>query len=148
MLPVSVKDEDFSVVIGEEATKSKFVFDNGKYPATCTEFGPGTTRNGDPKFVLEFTGTGGAAKGNTFKLHLSLSPKAQWKLLEVMSAFDIAMDPVTRSLPITKAKIVGKSVDLVLAAEEKDNGKTYMEIQAVEAPRSVASGTPAPIRPF
>ena len=142
MLPVSTADEDFSQTIGASATESKYVFDEGEYPATCTNFEKGTTKKGDPKCVITFVGTGGKANGNEYKSHLSLSEAAQWKLLEVMGAFGIVMD-ANRNLPIKKSAIVGKQVTLVLAPEEGSNGKTYMQIQEI-LPGGAATAGPRP----
>jgi hypothetical protein len=146
MMPVSTEDEDFSFTVGEEALKSKFVFDDGEYPAICTNFEKGLTQpdatgKRNDKYVLSFTGSDGPVAGKDFKLHLSLSPKAQWKILEVMAAFGIEMDPETRNLPISKAKIVNQPVTLVLKAEKKDSGKTFMEIQTVLAPKAATASS-------
>lgn len=123
------------MTVSDEATKSKFVYEDGIYPATCVDISKGVTASGNPKIVLVFeaSATAGPAAGQTFKMHLSLSDAAQWKLLEVMGAFGIFMDPSTKHIPITRAKVVGKAVHLDLKAEKKDNGKTFMEIQKVIA---------------
>lgn len=146
MLPVPETDEDFSMTVSDEATKSKFVYEDGLYPATCVDISKGVTAAGNPKLVLVFTGTAhaGPAADQDFKLHLSLSNAAQWKLLEVMAAFGIQMDPDTKNIPITRAKVVGKPVTLELQAVKKDNGKTYMEIQKViaGAPSPTGAGVP------
>ena len=142
--PTGADEEDFTVALDEQATKSKFVFDNGKYQAVCTDLAKTTAKSGNLMYVFTFIGTGGAAKGLEFFARCSLQPNAQWKLAETMKGFGVVPDPTTRVLPIKKANVVGKNVTLVLEQQEYgNNGKVSMSVEQVLPPSADVASTPA-----
>ncbi len=154
MLPVSTQEEDFSTV--SNAGGSKFEFEEGAYPAKCTELEKTTSKKGDEMFVFTFLGTGGPATGNTYKQYLINTPTAGWKLEQTLAVYGIVPVPAVdatgnpilgadgkqaKRLPISKSKIIGVPVELQLFPEEKDSGKVFMTIAEV-LPGGPASNGP------
>lgn len=154
MNPVDAQDEDFSVNLGADALKSKFVIDDGKYPARCTDLSKAVSKAGNEMYVFDFLGTGGEADGLEFKARILTEEKYQWKLVKILAAFGIA--PVARvdpqgnpvldkkgkpafDLPIKKGKIVGQAVTLDLAVQEFGDGKQSMSVEDVLAAEAGAT---------
>lgn len=146
MNPVDTADEDFSVSLGANALKSKFIIDDGKYPARCTDLTKAKSKAGNDMFVFDFLGTGGDANGREYKARVLTDEQYQWKLVKILGAFGIqpvdvvgadgnpvldAKGKPVKSLPVKKSAIVGKAVTLDLQVQEFGDGKQSMSVEAV-----------------
>lgn len=146
MNPVDAQDEDFSVSLGDKALKSKYVIDDGKYAAKCTDLSKATSKAGNEMYVFDFLGTSGDADGLEFKARVLTGDEYQWKLVQILSAFGVK--PVPRldaqgnpvldakgkpkfDLPLKKSFVVGKDVTLELAMQEFGDGKQSMSVEKV-----------------
>ncbi len=156
MNPVDAQDEDFSVSLGEKALKSKFVIDDGKYQARCTDLSKATSKAGNEMYVFDFLGISGDADGLEFKARVLTDEQYQWKLVRILDAFgvkpiprlDAAGNPVLNKkgkpeydLPIKKSNVVGKAVTLDLAQQSFGDGKTSMSVEEVLPPDTTVSIT-------
>ena len=151
MNPVTEQEEDFSMSVSPEATKSKYVIAEGKYPATCTDLTKGTSQNGNEMYIFSFIGTGGAAEGREFTLRVLTAAKFQWKLLKTLKGFGIGLSKDGNGEPflsLKKKDVVGKDVTLELEQNTPPgSSKTFMDVVNVwpagEAPaRSSADPMP------
>lgn len=164
MNPVDAQDEDFSVSLGDKALKSKFVIDDGKYPARCTDLSKATSKAGNEMYVFDFLGTGGEADGLEFKARVLTGEEYQWKLVRILAAFgikpiprlDAQSNPVLDAkgkpkfdLPLKKSFVVGKPVTLDLVVQEFGDGKQSMSVEEVLPADEVATtGGPSNDIPF
>lgn len=164
MNPVDAADEDFSVSLGADALKSKFVIDDGKYGARCTDLSKAVSKAGNEMYVFDFLGTSGEADGLEFKARVLTEEKYQWKLVKILAAFGIKpvprLDPQGNpvldkkgkpafDLPIKKGAIVGKGVTLELAVQEFGDGKQSMSVEEVlPAEEGATTGGPSNDIPF
>lgn len=163
MNPVDAADEDFSVGLGADALKSKYIIDDGKYQARCTDLTRAKSKAGNEMYVFDFLGTSGDADGREFKARVLTDEQYQWKLVKILAAFDIK--PVPRldaqgnpvldkkgkpalDLPIKKGNIVGKAVTLDLAVQEFGDGKQSMSVEEVLPPDENAAAGPSNDIPF
>lgn len=145
--PVAQEQEEFSVDLTNAdkggGGKSKYVFADGKYPATCTDVAPGTAKSGTAKYVFTFLLTGGPGEGTTKDVHLSLGEKALWKLEKTLRALGVKGEGVVK---FKRADVVGKSAILDMKQNPQPSGKIFMDVEAVLSPESagLTSTTGAP----
>jgi hypothetical protein len=142
--PVSEEQEQFTFVDTSATKKSKYVFDNGVYPAKIVSLVAGMSSKGQPQFIVGLVGTGGAAKGIDYKLsaprnwlptdpgysETAENPGSTWKFDKVL---DVAGVPkVAKGTPrsFSVSQVVGKDVGLKLSKSEY-NGKERMSADAV-----------------
>lgn len=127
--PLSAADEEFTFKPGENALKSKFVFDDGKYSARVTDVEKGTSKAGKPKYVFKILGIEGPTEGIEYEQHLSLAENAQWKLVETLQA--IGVKPRNDGSYNAK-EAVGKPVTLFLKQQTNpESGKKFMQVEGL-----------------
>lgn len=136
--PVAQEQEEFSVDFtnADKGGKSKYVFADGKYPATCTDVQPGTAASGNAKYVFTFLLTGGPGEGTTKDVHLSLSEKALWKLEKTLKALGVKGEGIVK---FKRADVVGKQAILDMKQDPQPSGKVFMSVEAVLSPDSATS---------
>lgn len=144
--PLSDKEEEFVFKPGENAFKSKFVFEAGKYGARVTDVEKGISKAGKPKYVFKILGIEGPTEGIEYEQHLSLAENAQWKLIETLQA--IGVKPRGDG-SYNAREAVGKQVTLFLTQQTNpESGKKFMQIETLLPPGAGPAGPSKSVVPF
>lgn len=106
----------------------------GDYPVKVVKVEKGESQSGNPKVVLTYKITSGKGKDKQLKDHLALTPKALWKLRNVLVAMGMNVPKKVVNLNITN--LVGKELGITLEDDEyegKINSKVsdYVDIDTL-----------------
>lgn len=123
--------------------KSRYDFEDGVYPGVTTSIKPYTAQStGNKMFLLETVGTGGPAKGISYRKYLPLSGKGVGITERTLKVFGVkpvgTNEDGSPKYAFKPSEIVNKPCDMKLLGEEF-NGQRRMKLDAVFAPK--ATGT-------
>lgn len=116
----------------EEGGGARVRVPEGDYPAKVKSVKFATSQKSNPMFVWTIIGTDGKVKGKEFMEYTALTPKALWKLRDLMEA-TVGKAPggkvnTRKLLDYCKKKVVGQPLGITLEDDEYTNekGKTFI----------------------
>lgn len=154
--PVSEADEQF-VFQDTSPSNSKFEFENGVYPGQIVSLTPNISKKGNPQFVVQLVGTGGAAKGLKYKFFAprnwmpndpgytpeNVNPDATWKFDKVLDAVGVPKAAKGQPRPFKTSDVVLKEVGMKLEKETRQSdGKVFMNCSRI-LPLTAVAQAPA-----
>lgn len=132
--PNAADDEVFELTDEEQAaldgSDDKFGMDEGQYRARVVDLSQGVSKSGNNMWIWTWAIVAGKYDGRELKLWTALTPRAMFKLREVLEA--IGVFKAGEKVRIVPSQIVGKEAVIGVVVEEY-NGRDSPKIEKVLA---------------
>lgn len=101
---------------------------SGTYPARLTKLSKEKSKSGNPMWVWEFLPLVENYQGFPLRVFTALTPSAQWKVAETISAFGVEVKG--NKIAFDKNDVIGRVVEIEVV-EQEYNGKPSLNINRV-----------------